>query len=274
MLERARVRNIIKGTKLGCNGVSISHLQFADDTILFCNNDPEEMTNIKRILRCFQLMSSLRINFSKSSLCGMNVPQDVVVVLAQIMGCKVEQLPIKYLGLPLGANPGRIKTWDPVIERTEKVLSVWRSRCISTGGRLTLINSNTGNVPIYFMSLFKMPVVVASKLEKLQRQSFWGDSIDKKKMHLVKWEEITRKKDDGGLGVKRMLQQNLALLAKWWWRFGNNKEPLWAKVIIRGEYGLDVNCWLPYSYGASSTLKIWADICSLENPSSHLGYSI
>ncbi|XP_058181191.1 uncharacterized protein LOC131299625 [Rhododendron vialii] len=217
--------------------------------------------------------TGLRINFSKSSLCGVNVPFEAITSLACTMGCKVENLPIKYLGLPLGANPGRIKTWDPVFERTEKVLSVWRTHCISTGGRITLINSNIANVPIYFMSLFKMPLAVARKLEKLQRQFFWGDTRDKKKIHLVKWDEITKKKSDGGLGVKKMLQQNIALLAKWWWRFGKDKESLWVKVI-RGKYGLDANCWLPYVHGSGPTSRIWADICSLENPSSHLGYSI
>lgn len=67
-----------------------------------------------------------------------------------------------------------------------------------------------------FMSLFKMPVAVARRLEKMQRQFFWGDSNDKRKMHLVSWDEIRRKKDGGGLGVKRLLQQNQALLAIWW----------------------------------------------------------
>lgn len=84
---------------------------------------------------------------------------------------------------------------------------------------------------------------------------------------------VARKIDDGGLGVKRMLQQNLALLAKWWWRFGKDKESLWVKVI-KGKYGLDANCWLPYAQGSGSTSRIWEDICSLEYPSSHLGYTI
>lgn len=88
----------------------VSHLQFADDTILFCNNNREEVANIKRILRCFQLMSGLKINFSKSSLCGVKIPSPDVEALAQILGCKVECLPIKYLGLPLEANPNRVKT--------------------------------------------------------------------------------------------------------------------------------------------------------------------
>lgn len=135
------------------------------------------------------------------------------------------------------------------------------------------MNSSTANIPIYFMSLFKMPAAVARKLEKLQRQFFWGDTIDKKKMHMVKWDEITRKKSIGGLGVKKLMQHNLALLAKWWWRFGKDKEALWVKVI-RGKYGLDGNSWLPHAHGSGSSSRIWSDICSLDNPSSHLGYSI
>ncbi|XP_058222941.1 uncharacterized protein LOC131332660 [Rhododendron vialii] len=125
LLERARDLNIIKGARVGLNGaigILVSHLQFADDTIIFCNNDREELANIKRILRCFQLMSGLKINYSKSSLCGIKVSHQDVTSLAMIMGCKIDHLPIKYLGLPLEANPKRIKTWDPVVERMEKRL--------------------------------------------------------------------------------------------------------------------------------------------------------
>lgn len=76
------------------------------------------------------------------------------------------------------------------------------------------------------MSLFKMPIEVAKKLEKLQRQFFWGDTIDKRKLHTLKWEDIAQKKANGRLGVKRLMQQNLALLAKLWWRFRNDKDAL------------------------------------------------
>ncbi|XP_058216715.1 uncharacterized protein LOC131327580 [Rhododendron vialii] len=237
LLERAQEKNIIKSVKLGSNGVTISHLLFADDTILFCNNDLEEMGNIKRILRCFQLMSGLKINYSKSSVCGVKIQREDVQALAQVMGCRVESLPIKYLGLPLGANPRRIKTWEPVLERTQKRLSIWRTRTISTGGRLTLINHNSSTLPIYFMSLFKMPVAVAKMLEKLQRQFFWGDTPDKKKMHLVHWERITVK-------------------------------------VVRGKYNLDRRSWLPYTPLSGSISNIWKDICSVGENDSVLGFSI
>lgn len=74
MLERAKELNLIKGTRIGLNGVVVTHLQFMDDTIIICNKDKNGMEIIKCILRCFQLMSGLRINFDKSSLCGLKFP--------------------------------------------------------------------------------------------------------------------------------------------------------------------------------------------------------
>lgn len=270
LLERARTLNIIHGIQIGSNGVILSHLQFADDTILFCNNDRAELANIKRVLRCFQLMSGLKINFSKSSVCGVKISDQDVKDLALVMGCKIESLPIKYLGLPLGANPKRIKTWEPVLDRMGKKLNVWSRRFNSTGGRLTLLNSNFGHLPIYFMSIFKLPVAVAQSIEKLQRQFFWGDSVEKRKLHLVKWDVIAKKKEYGGLGVKNLNIQNLALLAKWWWRFSNDKDSLWVKVI-RGKYNLPPDCWFPRLPASGQISNIWSDICSIGNVSSPIG---
>lgn len=43
----------------------------------------KEMCDIKRILRNFQLMSGLKINYAKSSLCGVKVSNQDVISLAR-----------------------------------------------------------------------------------------------------------------------------------------------------------------------------------------------
>lgn len=111
----------------------------------------------------------------------------------------------------------------PVIDRFEKKLAVWKRKYINFGGRLTLIKSTLGCLPQFYMSMFKMPKTVVKRLEKIQRQFLWGDTSDKKKMHLVGCEKMTWSKQMGGLGIKRLQIQNLALLSKWWWRFGTEK---------------------------------------------------
>lgn len=131
---------------------------------------------------------------------------------------------------------------------------------------LSLLNSNLGNLPIYYVFIYNASGC-SSGNRKLQRQFFWGDSVDKKKMHLVKWDVISKKKENGGLAVKNLRLHNLSLIAKWWRRFSKEKNSLWVKVI-RGKYNLDQGCWFPHLPASGQVTNIWKGICSITNTSS------
>lgn len=66
--------DLVGGIKAGRNIEAITHLQSADNTILFSLARWEELVVLKRILRCFELASRLKINLSKSMVCGCGVP--------------------------------------------------------------------------------------------------------------------------------------------------------------------------------------------------------
>lgn len=116
------------------------------------------------------------------------------------------------------------------------------------------------------MSLFIMPMAVAQAIENCRGNSF-GVTMNKKKMHLVKWDVISKKKENGGLGVKNLRLHNLSLIDKWWWRFSKERDSLWVKVI-RGKYNLDQGCWFPHLPASSQVTNIWKGICSITNTSS------
>lgn len=61
-----------------------------------------------------------------------------------------------------------------------------------------------------------MPEGVASEFEKLQARFLWGGTELKKKLHMMKWGEITKSVDQGGLGIRRVREVNDSLLIKWW----------------------------------------------------------
>lgn len=94
--------------------------------------------------------------------------------------------------MPLGANPGRKSTWSPVLGKLKKRLSTWRRIVLSFPRRLTLIKSVMTNLPIYYLSLFKIPVGMAKEIEKIQSAFLWGRSDLRRKVHMVKWEVITK----------------------------------------------------------------------------------
>ena len=54
---------------------------------------------------------------------------------------------------------------------------------------------------------------------------------DKKKFHLVKWEEVRRNKKEGKLGIRYMKKQNKSLMLKWLWKFMTRENMLWREVI-------------------------------------------
>ena len=240
LMSKAVNEGLIEGIIVGRQGVSLSHLQFADDTILFVPAKANVLVNVRRILDCFGLMSGLRINFDKSALIPMNCNERLVTELNSKLQCQVLALPIKYLGIPLGANPRRMDTWEPIIEKIRKMLSGWKGKLLSRAGRLTLIKSVWNNLPMYYLGLFKMPKKVVQKIILLQNKFLWGMKEVGRSIPLVKWEIVQRPKKLGGLGVGDIIIKNAALLFKWWWRFSTKELPLW-KHVVASCHNLQVN---------------------------------
>jgi hypothetical protein len=83
------------------NRVEVSHLLFADDTLVFCGADDSQISYMGALLVCFEAVSGLKVNLTKSALVPVGHLEDVDQ-LAVRLGCGTADLPMKYLGLPLG----------------------------------------------------------------------------------------------------------------------------------------------------------------------------
>lgn len=136
MVNKMCVGNIFYGFKAPNNGPRISHLLYADDAILIGEWNEQNLTRIKSLLWCFNIISGLRINFSKSDLYGINVGPEDLSSAATSLDCNHSNLPFKYLGSMVGANMNRISNWNPVIEAFDSRLSKWKERTLSIGGAL------------------------------------------------------------------------------------------------------------------------------------------
>ncbi|XP_020223262.1 uncharacterized protein LOC109805546 [Cajanus cajan] len=120
LMSKAVQEYVFTGYMVGGDVVPVSHLQYADDTILVGDATLSNGWAIKVILQLFELVAGLKVNFFKSQLLGVNVDQVWVQSLAQFLNCKVGSFPCSYLGLPLGVNPARLTTWQPVVRKVEK----------------------------------------------------------------------------------------------------------------------------------------------------------
>lgn len=174
LLLKAQEGGFISGFMIGGrggDGKEISHLLFADDTIIFCNASQEQVTHFCWLLMWFEAMSGLKINLEKNEVIPVG-KVDLLEELAYEIGCKVGKLPSSYLGLPLGASHNSMVVWDGVEEHFQRRLSLWKKHYLPKGERLTLLQSTLASLQIYFMSLFTIPRLVKLRLEKIQRNFF------------------------------------------------------------------------------------------------------
>lgn len=210
-------------------------------TLIFCGPESEQFGYLKCVLLCFEVVSGLKINLSKTQMVPLGEDPDIDT-LAAILGCKVSALPMKYLRQPLGARFKSKAIWDSNLEKMEKRLARWNKLYLSMGGRITLITSTLSSLPMYFLSLFAMQASTANWFEKQQRHFLWEGLGNEVKHHLVNWKTVSQFQA-GGLGVHSLVQFNIALLGKWLWRFALARESLWSRVIAI-IYGCDKGDWV------------------------------
>uniref|UniRef100_A0A2N9IZP3 Reverse transcriptase domain-containing protein n=1 Tax=Fagus sylvatica TaxID=28930 RepID=A0A2N9IZP3_FAGSY len=210
---------LIRGFKAGCNaadGLHISHLLYADDTILFCDSDLDQLLYIRMVLTCFKAVTGLWVNMAKSEMVPVGEVQNISE-LANSLCCHIGVLPLSYLGMPLGASYKAVTVWNPILEKLERRLSGWQKLYLSKGGCLTLLK----------------------KLRNCKGTSFgvaWEMSLS-----ITWWVGIryARRKKLAGLGVRSLFWTNKALLGKWLWRFGLEEHHLWRRVIV-AKFGTDL----------------------------------
>ena len=145
LINKAMKGNFLSGCKIGGVGgeeeeeeLELSHLLYANDTLLFCKDNPDHLAFFGWILMWFKALSGLKINLGKNEIFPIGGRVNVEA-LTEELGCKVGLLPTMYLGLPLGAPHKSVRMWDPIEERFRRRLATWKRQYISKGGRVTVI---------------------------------------------------------------------------------------------------------------------------------------
>jgi hypothetical protein len=169
LMERAVAGGFLEGfsvNNLHSTSLKVSHLLFADDALIFCGANRDQLLYLKGVLLCFEVVSGLHINLGKTEIVPVGLVPEVHD-LAQVLGATITSIPMKYLGLPLGAWFKSKDMWNPIVGKMEKRLAGWKRIYLSKGGRLTLIKSTLSSLPTYFLSLFPLPLSIAKRMEKI-----------------------------------------------------------------------------------------------------------
>jgi len=114
-------RGLLSGFSMGSMNneeLLVSHLLFVDGT-LFCGANSEQFQHLQCIFLCFEAILGLNINLAESEIIPVGEVGDVDK-LANILGCRVSSLPMKYLGLSVGDSYQATSIWNGIIEKMER----------------------------------------------------------------------------------------------------------------------------------------------------------
>lgn len=236
--QRVVEAGMYQGIKVG-GEVNLSHMFYADDVVFVGEWSERNISSLMHVLDCFHKVSGLKINMKKSKIMGIEVAAEKVSRAAVKLGCQVLKTPFLYLGSYVGGAMHNLQAWDAIVDRVKTRLSKWKMKMLSIGGRLTLIKSVLGSMPIFHMSMFKVPTGILRILESIRSKFFNGHANSCKKVSWVQWKKVLAPKANGGLGIASLYALNRGLLFKWVWRFLAHEPTLWSRVVkaIHGDGG-------------------------------------
>jgi hypothetical protein len=160
LMRKAVALERFKPFRVGDNEVPMSILQYADDTLCIGEVTVDNLWTLKAVLTGFEMASGLKVNSWKSSLIGINVTNEFMEMAATFLNCRVGRVPFRYLGLPVGANPRLMTTWQPMLEVIRNRIWSWGHKFLSFGGRFVLLNAVLNAVPIFYLSYLRMSAKV------------------------------------------------------------------------------------------------------------------
>ena len=180
IFTKGRQAHVIKGLGPPClDNLAITNCHYADDTILFLDAQEENVEAAWWAMLAFEAISGIRMNYDKTELYLLHVAD--TQPLQYLFRCHEGTFPIKYLGLPLHYKKLQVVDWSFLVNKVESKLQQWQGSLLSIGGRLTLTNSVLTAVPLYALSVYRIPLTVIKQIDKIRRRFLWqGNSKNKK----------------------------------------------------------------------------------------------
>jgi hypothetical protein len=215
LISQAQQAHLIHGVKITPRAPEVSHLLFADDSLMFCRATTAEATTLHNIIQTYQEASGQLVNLNKSEIVfSKGIPNHRQLEITQILPMQIRDYFSKYLGMPTIAGRSKRQIFNFIQEKIWQKLKGWKEINLSFAGRGTLIKAVAQAIPTYLMSSILILKGVCDELERNICNFWWGNSTDKRKVHWVKWKDICNHKKKGGIGFRRLRAFNEALLAK------------------------------------------------------------
>ena len=140
LIQRAANLGEIKGVSICWNGPKLTHLLFANDSLLFCKATKQDCQKVMEILSTYERVSGKKLNRDKTSLFfSKSTANDMQNHIMSEFGVAEVKNYKEYLGLPALMGRNKRASFDKLKQRVWKRLQGWEGKLLSQAGREVLI---------------------------------------------------------------------------------------------------------------------------------------
>ena len=127
-------KHVLKGISICRSCPKVTHLFFADDSLLFCGARSQECHKVVEILQQYEAASRQKVNTDKSSiLFNHNTAHEARTHISEILGPMQDSRPNKYLGLSSVIGKSKIKCLQKLKKRWARNWSDGRKKYCQWG---------------------------------------------------------------------------------------------------------------------------------------------
>lgn len=223
---------ILEGFSLPRGAISVSHLCFADDLIIFTRATRRSRRALFQFIAKYEDATGQKVNKTKSVfVVSKRCPVQQVRMIAHLTGIGQGSLPLRYLGCMLFKGRKTRANFQYIIEQINRKLMSWAGRHLSPGGRLILRKHVLSAIPIHVFAAMDPPLAILNDAEQIFSTFFWGlDDQGRRKRCWRAWPALTYPSEENGLGLRSLRDVVSAFSAKLWWKLQTGSG-LWSRYV-------------------------------------------
>jgi hypothetical protein len=173
---------------------------------------------LRTALDIFGQASGLFANLEKSIATPLHCEDDDIARIHDILACRVESFPCRYLGIPLSIFRLRRGDEQGLIDAVASRIPRWKGNLLNIAGRTALVKSTLSAIPVHTAIAVCLSQWALKRIDKLHRGFIWtGTATASGGRCRVAWPAVCRPSELGGLGVVDLQRAGLALRLRWPW---------------------------------------------------------